>query len=271
MTSSVKDSATVIDFSDFKKQKSKWRDETDILSEAIQGMISRLNKQTAELEQSRTAMQELAHGVIRAQENERKYISRELHGEVGQLLAMLKTSLEDILLDLPDDNETEYSTPRARLIQAPKQIEKTLGTVRAISHQMRPSLLDVGDVNLALSEYCREFSLRQKIEVSYGGFIIPNPPEEIAVSFYRFLQEALINVSKHSSATRIWVRAQMLDEDWIQMSVEDNGHGEKTVPTARGIGIAGLKERFSLLGGIVEAHSVSGGFLVTARAPIKHP
>jgi signal transduction histidine kinase len=272
LTSSIKDTATAIDFSGFKTHKSRWRDETDILSDAIQGMISRLNKQTAEIAQSRAAMQELAHGVIRAQENERKYISRELHGEVGQLLAMLKTSLEDILLDIPEDQETEssgtsHSTPRERLSHAAKQIEKTLGAVRAISHQMRPSLLDVGDVNLALSDYCGEFSQQQKIEVFYEGFIIPNPSEEVAVSFYRFLQEALTNVSKHSSATKILVRAQM-DADWIQISVEDNGSENKSTPASKGIGIAGLKERFFLLGGIVEASPIRGGFLVVARAPL---
>jgi signal transduction histidine kinase len=267
-----KNNAAIIDLSSYKIQRGRWRDETDILSEAVQGMLSRLSKQTEELKQSRAAMQDLAHGVIRAQESERKYISRELHSEVSQLLAILKTSLDDILLDLPNKDmehpdNFNYSFSRERLTYAKEQIEKTLGVVRAISHKMRPSLLDVGDVNLALNDYCKEFSQRQKIEVVYDGFIIPNPSEEVAVSFYRFLQEALTNVTKHSSATKIWVRAQM-DANWIQISVEDNGHGDQSTSAARGIGIAGLKERFFLLGGIVETRPVPGGFLVIARAPL---
>jgi signal transduction histidine kinase len=267
LTSSIKDGSSIVDFSAAARQRGALRDEIDNMASSVKDMMSRLNKQTSELSQSRAEMQELARGVIRSQENERKYISRELHSEAGQLLVLLKTTLEDLRLELDADGELNRASFQDRLNHAEKQIEKTLGVVRSISHQMRPSLLDVGDVNLALAGYCKEFAQRKKIEVTYEGFIVPNPPEELATSFYRFLQEALTNVSKHSSATQVWVRVQMGDNR-IHMSVEDNGRGNHTTPTARGIGIAGLKERFFLLGGDVDAHSVDGGFVVSVSAPL---
>ena len=273
LTGSVKDGTSTVDFSSVARRRSLWRDEIDIMSSSVQDMMNRLNKQTSELSQSRAEMQDLAHGVIRAQENERKYISRELHGEAGQLLAMLKTTLDDLILDLPADKDTDpsltfdWSSFRERLTHAEKQIEETLGVVRSISHEMRPTLLDVGDVNLALQGYCKEFAQRWKIDINYEGTIIPNPPEEVAVSFYRFLQEALTNAYKHSSATKVSVRAKM-DLDWIEMSVENDGYKSGADAASKGIGIAGLKERFFLLGGNVEALSIPGGFIIIARAPL---
>lgn len=273
LTSNVQDSASIVDFSGYGIQRSWWHDEIETLFDSVRSMMLRLKKQSDDLEKSRSEMQELAQGVIRAQENERKYISRELHSEAGQLLTMMKTTLADILHEFPSDEKPmlknfDHGPFRNRMEHAAQQIEETLGMVRALSHQMRPSLLDVGDVNIALNEYCSEFAQQQKVEVTYEGSLIPNMTEELAVSFYRFLQEALTNTSKHASATRIWVRAEM-EGGWAQLSVEDNGRGDQSANSARGIGVAGLKERFFLLGGKVESRSITGGYLIYARAPLK--
>lgn len=273
LTSNVQDSASVVDFSDYGIKRGWWHDEIETLFDSVRSMMLRLKKQADDLEKSRSEMQELAQGVIRAQENERKYISRELHSEAGQLLTMMKSTLADILDEFPSDEKPlsktfDHGPFRDRMEHASQQIEETLGVVRALSHQMRPSLLDVGDVNIALSGYCSEFAQQQKIEVTYEGNLIPNMTEELAVSFYRFLQEALTNTSKHASATHVWVRAHM-DGDWAQLSVEDNGRGDQSANSARGIGVAGLKERFFLLGGKVEARSIAGGYLIHASAPLK--
>ena len=273
LTGGVKDGTSVADFSTVKQQSVWLRDEIDDLVFSVEDMLSRLNKQTAELSQSREKMQEVVHDTIRAQESERKYISRELHDEAGQLLITLKSALDDIIFEFPDDGDPtppskfDHVPLQKRLEDASIQIEKTLGVVRAISHQIRPSLLDVGDVNLALKSYCAEFSQRHKIEVIYEGVMIPNLPEDAAVSFYRFLQESLTNVFKHSSATRVRVRAQM-DVDSVQMTVENDGRKNEVVSEANGIGIAGLKERFALLGGDVDIKIVPGGFIVVARIPL---
>jgi signal transduction histidine kinase len=273
LTGEIKDGTSVADFSTVKRQGAWSHDEIDDLLFSVEDMLSRLNKQTAELSQSREKMQEVVHDTIRAQESERKYISRELHDEAGQLLVTLKSTLDDIIFEFPDDGDAtlpskfDHMSLQKRLEDASNQIEKTLGVVRAISHQMRPSLLDVGDVNLAFKSYCTEFSQRHKIEVIYEGVMIPNLPEDAAVSFYRFLQESLTNVFKHSSATRVRVQAQM-DADSVQMSVENDGRKYEAISEAHGIGLAGLKERFALLGGEVDVNIVPGGFIVVARIPL---
>jgi|GEM_PF-6545866 len=273
LTSNVQDSASVVDFSEYGFKRSWWHDEIETLFDSVRLMMLRLKRQADDLEKSRSEMQDLAQGVIRAQENERKYISRELHSEAGQLLTMMKATLADILDEFPSNEKPlpksfDHGPFRERMEYAAQQIEETLTVVRALSHQMRPSLLDVGDVNIALNSYCNEFAQQQKMEIIYEGNLTPNMTEELAVSFYRFLQEALTNTSKHAAATRIWVHAHM-DGDWAQLSVEDNGRGDRSAASARGIGVAGLKERFFLLGGNVEARSIDGGYLIYARAPLK--
>jgi signal transduction histidine kinase len=276
LTGSVNDGIPAIATTDFDVRRGRYDDEIDILSKSLKGMIDRLNNQAVELSRSQAEMRALAQNMIHSQESERKYLSHELHDEAGQLLVVLKILLSDILVELPGGEAEQpaggfdFSSARNRMLYAIQQIEKTLGIVRDLSRQIRPPLLDVGDPNMAFREYCWEFSELTRIEIVYEGTVDPNASEEVVVSFYRFLQETLTNASKHSHPTRILVRAQM-DGDWIQMSVEDNGQGGQTPAVPNGVGILGLKERFSLLGGTVEAKSVPGGFQAVARAPLVHP
>jgi len=274
LTGSVKDGKPAISSADFNLRRGRYEDEIDVLAKSVEDMLDRLNKQAAELSRSRAEMQNLARSMILTQESERKYISHELHDEAGQLLVTLQIALSDILLELPEkENEKpagsmDYANLKKYLQNATNQIGKTLNVLRTLSRQMRPPLLDVGDVNLALKQYCTDFSQQTKVEVIYEGEIVPNPPEEVAISFYRFLQEALTNAVKHSQPNRIIVQAQ-IDKNWIQMSVQDNGQGRGASPSDQGIGLLGLKERFLLLGGNIETKSVSEGFLLVARAPLE--
>lgn len=148
------------------------------------------------------------------------------------------------------------------------QIDQTLETIRALSHKMRPALLDVGDINLAMREYCGEFQQGKKINIFYEGSDLPHIPEEIAISLFRFLQEALTNVLKHANASEVHVHL-LKQADWIKMSVTDNGKGEETGSNQDGIGILGMKERFLLLEGTVQINSNKNGFTIIASVPLK--
>ena len=246
-------------------------DEIDILVETMAKMQKTLKKKNAELVESREKMQELARTTLRAQEVERRYISRELHDQAGQLLVSLRYSVQSLISDLPPANEAPkiplHDELQTRLSYMLIQIDKTLNTVRALSHKMRPALLDVGDINLAMQEYCSEFQEGKRINIEYKGAAISHITEDTAIALFRFLQESLTNVLKHAEATHVWVTLTC-EDGWVQMKVEDNGRGELTDPGQKGIGIIGMKERFHLLGGTVEAYPSKNGFIITAQAPL---
>lgn len=255
-------------------QRSGWqKDEIDILIVSMQAMLDRIANQTLELTKSREQMRNLTRTTLREQEEERRYISRELHDDAGHLLINLRNLIEAILTDLKPadsaqtDSSPEQSGMHAKLATALKQIDQTLNTIRALSHQMRTPLLDVGDLNLALQELCDDFKQSKKIKIIREGELPANPSEEVAVSLYRFLQEALTNVLKHASASEVRVSMQEAD-GWITLSVADNGRGLAGNTSKSGIGLVGMKERFHLLGGIVEASSDPNGFLITVRVPM---
>lgn len=256
-----------------KTRNKLFTDEIDILIESMLKMQKNLKEKNTELVESREKMQELARTTLRAQEVERRYISRELHDQAGQLLVSLRYTVKALLTDLPPATETEILSPSKhndlndRLSSMLTQIDKTLETVRALSHKMRPALLDVGDINLAMREYCSEFQEGKRINIEYQGSPLPFLAEDTATALFRFLQEALTNVLKHADATHVWVRLTSQD-NWVQMSIEDNGRGEIPTPGQKGIGIMGMKERFLLLGGTVEAQSGKVGFSITAKAPL---
>jgi signal transduction histidine kinase len=129
-------------------------------------------------------------------------------------------------------------------------------------------------LNLALENMCNEFGQRTNCQVIYRGEELPFPlGDEVTVSFYRFVQEALTNVMKHAGASRVEVVLRR-ETDRIVVSVTDDGRGfdyedgNSSQGRSGGIGLAGMQERFDLLGGQLEINSVPGkGTTVIAYAP----
>lgn len=263
-----------IDLSGVRGGEPFFTDEIDLLISSTQAMLNSLKRQKDELIETSAKMQELTRATLRLQEAERRFVARELHDQAGQLLVNLRYTVEALLADLPPDTPARGKTARnaagmrQRLSGMLAQIDITLGTIRALSHKIRPALLDVGDINLAMQEYCNEFQRDKPIDIFYEGAVLPYVNEETSISLFRFLQEALTNVMKHAEATEVHVRLAHKD-GWIEMSVGDNGRGEAAGSGAGGIGMLGMKERFQLLGGTVETQSSPGGFTITVRAPFK--
>lgn len=261
-------------FPSHQQGNSFFTDEIDMLETSMQTMLKNLNRQKAELIESREKMQELARITLRSQENERRHISRELHDQAGQLLVSLRYTVQTLLSDLSPDSPSQAESSlheaalKIRLSTMLTQIDKTLETVRTLSHKMRPGLLDVGDINLAMQEYCTEFQAGKKITITYVGTPIPSLTEEPAISLFRFLQESLTNVLKHADASHVKVRLTC-ENGWVQMSVEDNGRGEAADSGQKGIGILGMKERFLLLNGTVDAAPTKSGFITIAKIPLQ--
>jgi PAS domain S-box-containing protein len=224
------------------------------------------------LEDERTRHnQVLAARVLQAQEEERKRIARELHDETAQTLSILLTNLDLIEQHLPP-NDLAVAAGFERVMGLAK---RALDETRALSHALRPAILDDAGLLAAIEWVAREY------ERSFGGTVwtlaeidpseLLSPEQEVAV--LRIAQEALTNAGKHGPARRVEVSLS-LDGSNVVLTVRDNGHGfnPKTVrgPTREGrLGIYGMNERAVLLGGRIRIKSrVGRGTEVRLELPV---
>lgn len=198
--------------------------------------------------------------IIEAQENERRRISRELHDEIGQALTAIKFNLDMMDKELPQT----LLTVRGRLGDAKSLSNQTLTAMRQLSMDLRPTMLDELGLIPTLRWYIQNFSNRLNIDSQFRaiGFEEKLPPQ-METAFYRIVQEALNNISKHAGATRVEIFFEHADST-ICASITDNGRGfdldrvYHPESPGRGFGIIGMKERVSLLGGKIDIQSSPG-------------
>jgi signal transduction histidine kinase len=206
---------------------------------------NRLAARSAELEQ-------LTRLLLRAQEDERRRIARELHDEAGQALTAVK-----IELDLDGHRD------------AGERVGRALAQVRDLSNLLRPSALDDLGLSAALRALAADVSERSRIKVDLdiatGGATFP---PEIEVVLYRVVQEALTNIVRHAKAT--WVRAQVaLSGRDVLLTVEDDGQGIAPGSEPR-LGLLGMQERVSAAGGTLTIGAAADrGVRLTARIPVE--
>ena len=208
----------------------------------------------------------LLSGQLRtAQEQERKYLSRELHDQVGQLLTGVRMELAGIAR-LHADPESELST---RITRAKGTVEQTLRVVRDIAMLLRPSMLD--DLGLApaiawlLKETGRAGGFETRADIDP---VADQLPEAHRTCVYRVFQEALTNASRHSGASTLEVSLKKAG-DAILGTIADNGHGfERSPRTARGLGLLGMEERVKELGGSIRISSTRKGTTIDFRLPV---
>lgn len=220
--------------------------------------ILRLDRYRTLLTQ-REQLRDMARRVVDAQEQERKRISRELHDDLGQALIAHILSLRNLQMESPD----------ARLDALIAETNQTLNKMRRLAQDLRPALLDTLGLRAALETYCREFSLRTGIPaVVEIDADLPDISDVSSITLYRFLQETLTNVFKHSAASQVWVEL-FVDEAEVILSVQDNGsglsHDNSTVQ--QGIGLTGLQERLTIVGGKLTFSSSPNGTVVSAHLP----
>jgi signal transduction histidine kinase len=214
---------------------------------------ARLYEALAEKEAQRAR---LLRAWLRAQEEERGRIARELHDEVGQALTGLILGLEA----LPGERA-----------QALKELARyTLAEVRRLALDLRPSVLDHLGLQAALERYVREFAERTGIEVDLSLHLGRPLPKELETVVYRVVQEALTNVARHSGSARASVGVVALAGE-VRVFVEDEGKGfdpQGVAPDHQGL--QGMRERVELVGGRLLVESAPGeGARVQARLPLE--
>jgi signal transduction histidine kinase len=211
------------------------------------------------------AMSRMSQRLIEAQENERRRIARELHDDISQRLTVLMLSLERLRVG---SSLTKVRSGIARLIQ---QVTSLGGDVRALSHRLHSSNLEILGLMAATSGYCNELSRQHKVEVSLRSENIPaDLPREVSLCFFRVLQEALQNAIKYSGSRHFQV-SLIGTAAGIELTVSDSGIGFEPEAAMKGIGLGltSMRERLKLVNGTVSIDSQLGrGTTIHARAPL---
>ncbi|HKB16943.1 MAG TPA: sensor histidine kinase [Planctomycetota bacterium] len=202
------------------------------------------------LEARRTELEQLTALLLRAQEEERKRIARELHDEAGQVLTAVK-----IELDLEGRAE------------ASRMVARALDQVRDLSNLLRPSVLDDLGLLPALRALVEDFRRRTRIDASFEApeRIGPLPPDQ-EVAIYRVVQEALTNVARHAKAGAVSVALRESDGG-VTLAIEDDGRALHAAPEPH-LGLLGMRERVHALGGTLAFSASPGeGFRIEASLP----
>jgi two-component system sensor histidine kinase UhpB len=241
------------------------RDRLQVWSEELERKVA---ERTREIERY---SRELTTRVMQAQEEERKRIARELHDDTAQSLSTLLINLDLLDPSIPaDDALLRTGFDRVRAIA-----QRTLDAVRALSHDLRPTILDDFGLAAALywfaDEYTKTFGV--PVEVDVEDFPEDGLPPELELTLFRVAQEALTNSGKYADAHRTHV-ALSFPDGRAHLVVSDDGRGFNPDavggPTRLGgLGLYGMRERVELIGGRLDLSSDPGkGTRVEVDAPI---
>jgi len=211
-------------------------------------------------------LRRLSDSIIAGQEKERAAVARELHDEFGQVLTAL--SLDAAWLrDRLKGADPEASRQALSMCGL---IDKAIDDTRGIATRLRPGALDNLGLVDALDWYLRDFEKRSGIRCVYRPQGAGRIPDRAATAAYRIAQEALTNVARHSGASRVDVSLRV-EEGALLLSVEDDGRGfdPGRLDESKGLGVIGMRERASLIGGTLAiGPGAVGGVRIDLRFPL---
>jgi len=217
-----------------------------------------------EAAEARTQLKDLSARLVQAQETERRALSRELHDEVGQSLSAVLVELRTLSRLRSAEQVREHIESTKRLV------ENTIGVVRNMALLLRPSMLDDLGLVPALKWQAREVSKRTSMDVSVAAELDSDDlPDEYKTCIYRVVQEALHNCASHANATTVRIRIHQ-ESDHLALSIQDDGCGFNP-DQVKGLGLLGIQERVTNLGGACRLHSSPGsGSIVSIELPISN-
>jgi PAS domain S-box-containing protein len=235
----------------------------------------RVRERTRELEQSNTSLRELSGRLLRAQDEERRRIARELHDSIGQLLAALSMNISTVSLERAKLSKIAQGS----VDENEALVMRVSDEIRTLSYLLHPPLLDEIGLESALRDYVDGFAERSKIAVRLD--VAPDVgrlSREAEIALFRVVQECLTNIHRHSGSPTAEIRIARANGT-VRLEVRDEGKG---MPSDKllvvnstgtlGVGFRGMRERLRQLGGSLEVSSNGNGTVVAAtlQDPLAH-
>jgi PAS domain S-box-containing protein len=211
------------------------------------------------------ALASVSRRLIEAQEQERSRIARELHDDIGQRLALLAIKLAQLQQSPPNSSELP-----SRIGELQKQASEIAADIQSLSHELHSSKLQYLGLAAAMRGFCREFGEQQKVEIDCKIHDLPATlSPDISLCFFRVLQEALHNSTKHSGVRYFEVELWGTPDE-VHLTVSDAGAGFDidAAKASRGLGLISMEERLKLLTGTLSIESqLQRGTTIHARVP----
>ena len=230
--------------------------------------LSEVKRAEQDARASSEQLRKLAAHLVSVREEERTRIAREVHDELGQSLTAVKMDLAWLARRLPRRNAPMLGRIGSTLELA----DSIIRSVRRISTELRPSVLDLG-LAAAVEWQVQEFQARTGIQCKVRLLTQEVFAPDVSTALFRILQETLTNVARHANATRVEVVEQKV-RDRLVLRMRDNGRGfdSEDPSISKSLGLLGMRERAAILGGQVNIASAPGkGTTVTAWIPLRPP
>ena len=240
---------------------------SNLIGIIVQGMLLRiwgvqrdqteLRTTALKLEHSHQQLRQLSGYLQRLREKEKANLSRELHDSIGQALASIKIQTALLKKNISIAGKVDVEQVTQALEEIGRSIDETARSVKAISTELRPGVLDKFGLAAAIEWQCEEMSRRLKIECKSN---VPQEelklPTEMSTALFRILQEALTNIAVHANADMVNVDLAV-NESTVTLTITDNGRGITTeeIKAPNALGLLGMRERVEYLKG---SFSVSG-------------
>jgi PAS domain S-box-containing protein len=225
-------------------------------SHVVKGVCG-ISTDITEVKRAETQLRRLSDSILANQENERTALARELHDELGQNLTALR--METVWLRARLNASDSLAERRAS--EMCDLIDKTIEDVRGLAFRLRPEILDDLGLVDALDQYTTDFERRTGIPCVFEHEGLLAPENTVATAAYRITQEALTNVARHAGANHVDVSLSA-SGGVLRLAVRDDGCGfaAEALGEFGGLGLLGMRERASLVGGdlVVESRVGSG-------------
>jgi signal transduction histidine kinase len=233
-----------------------------LLVAVVTGTIAtKLRKETEHLRALASRLQSI-------REEERTTVAREIHDQLGQALTGLKMDVALLSRRLPEDQKALADAMKAM----ETSVDDTIRLVRKIATELRPGVLDDLGLVAAIEWQVEDFKNRTGIQSELSSALDDSDlNRDLATALFRILQETLTNIVRHAQATCASIGIKR-DDDFIIMTVEDNGKGitEREIHDPKSLGLLGIRERALIFGG--EAHIIGAkgkGTAVVVKIPFK--
>ncbi len=247
-------------------------DEIGNLAEAFNTMSESLKKREEALLESEKRLRSLSSELLKAQEKERRRLSKELHDELGQALALLKHRVRSIQRRLDEHQSSLWKECE----ETSWYVDETIENVRRLSRELSPAILEDLGLSAALQwladNYAERHSIQMSVDIDNIDHLLS---QEAQTNLYRISQEALTNIARHAEASQVLFTVQRNGKNLLFV-VDDDGKGfdvnqvKATVSSKKGIGLAAMEERAHMLGAVINVKSETGkGTRISLKIPLE--
>ena len=261
---------TGVDVTELKRTEQNYKNLTETLEAEVHARTIELEQRSADVLRQSEQLRQLSWRLLRAQDEERRHVARELHDSAGQTLAVLGMNVA-MLVQSAGASAPELAAEAEKIQETVQQLHRE---IRTASYLLHPPLLDESGLDSALSWYTHGLMERSGLEITlsieknFGRL-----PRDMELMVFRLVQESLTNIHRHSDSKTATIRIGR-HEGVLSIDVEDEGKG---IPQERlseiqsrgsGVGIRGMQERVRQFNGNMAIHSGSSGTQISIRIPI---